>query len=113
MSCYQCSMKAVCIMCLIFLFFNDTATTEIYTLALHDTLPIRLCCIFRDGKRRKSPNGLPASMPDRKSTRLNSSHLVMSYAVLCLKKKKKKGGQGHLAPAQQTYTRCLITTLST
>src|SRR5437588_11851159 len=70
-----------------FFFFNDTATTEIYTLSLHDALPI-----------------FPASPPwsrcsawsrrcscreDRKSTRLNSSHTVISYAVFCLKKKKR------------------------
>src|ERR1039457_7356522 len=66
-------------------FFNDTATTEIYTLSLHDALPIFLprwpvFCIRSNrcaGNRRKE---------DRKSTRLNSSHLVISYAVFCLKK---------------------------
>src|SRR5258708_16825805 len=77
-----------------FFFFNDTATTEIYTLSLHDALPIsrrrqqcgrgeknqRQRCLreeIRDWKRR-----------DRKSTRLNSSHQIISYAVFCLKKKK-------------------------
>src|SRR5947199_3927144 len=76
-------------------FFNDTATTEIYTLSLHDALPIsapdpglaRLVVAAgrseRDGRRRH-PVG------DRKSTRLNSSHLGISYAVFCLKKKKKE-----------------------
>src|SRR2546429_5622851 len=78
-----------------FFFFNDTATTEIYTLSLHDALPI--CC----GRRRLRP-GLwhrprrcchrpwhrQRSGPDRKSTRLNSSHGYISYAVFCLKKKK-------------------------
>src|SRR5256885_15937654 len=81
-----------------FFFFNDTATTEIYTLSLHDALPIcggRLpwpssgrCCWAG-----ASAPGCTACMrrsPDRKSTRLNSSHLVISYAVFCLKKKKKK-----------------------
>src|SRR5687768_18245949 len=74
-------------------FFNDTATTEIYTLSLHDALPI-------------SPRLAPARaedvvgdccweykmvlLPDRKSTRLNSSHGYISYAVFCLKKKKKQ-----------------------
>src|SRR5258707_12049235 len=95
-----------------FFFFNDTATTEIYTLSLHDALPISL-----------TGNGLPAGeigriglsisrgthgqriyalidtqqggesrarWRDRKSTRLNSSHANISYAVFCLKKKKKK-----------------------
>src|SRR5260221_2064856 len=76
-----------------FFFFNDTATTEIYTLSLHDALPI-------------SPSGHEQSEPhmaemepctenektDRKSTRLNSSHTVISYAVFCLKKKKNTQG---------------------
>src|SRR5256885_7531231 len=87
--------------CILFFFFNDTATTEIYTLSLHDALPI-----FAAGRRETSgagsadagPDG-PAEHPsenrgavgaryllDRKSTRLNSSHLVISYAVFCLKK---------------------------
>src|SRR5574337_1842336 len=71
-----------------FFFFNDTATTEIYTLSLHDALPI-----FR------TPNGADGGgwgwshrvlVLDRKSTRLNSSHHSISYAVFCLKKKKIK-----------------------
>src|SRR5256885_6456138 len=81
-----------------FFFFNDTATTEIYTLSLHDALPIwgeRSGC---PSARRASPSrstfGRRPNAPrprseDRKSTRLNSSHLVISYAVFCLKKKKK------------------------
>src|ERR1035437_10497535 len=68
----------------LFFFFNDTATTEIYTLSLHDALPIlggdqsrcSACCLW----------WLPRA--DRKSTRLNSSHANISYAVFCLKKKK-------------------------
>src|SRR5206468_12655786 len=82
-------------------FFNDTAPTEIYTLSLHDALPIlggprpdarpagdeqagvhhpqRLFVVAMLGEHR-----------DRKSTRLNSSHDQISYAVFCLKKKKKK-----------------------
>src|SRR6266850_5116179 len=69
-----------------FFFFNDTATTEIYTLSLHDALPIWPCTTRRPPWARRC-----RSMPtDRKSTRLNSSHLVISYAVFCLKKKKKK-----------------------
>src|SRR5215208_3031722 len=76
-----------------FFFFNDTATTEIYTLSLHDALPIRKRRAHRSSGRR-----LPAPPPtriarrppgDRKSTRLNSSHVAISYAVFCLKKKKK------------------------
>src|SRR2546422_6963387 len=81
-----------------FFFFNDTATTEIYTLSLHDALPIS----GRAGQRRRlhvgeqravggqfGPFG-PADqvVQDRKSTRLNSSHGYISYAVFCLKKKK-------------------------
>src|SRR5256885_4583145 len=71
-----------------FFFFNDTATTEIYTLSLHDALPI--CQQQRAGAKR-GPRCLAGWLggQDRKSTRLNSSHLVISYAVFCLKKKKK------------------------
>src|SRR5438309_10612482 len=84
---------------LFFLFFNDTATTEIYTLSLHDALPIwdglppsylteiRELIDAAGGRTL----GLFSSMrADRKSTRLNSSHSSISYAVFCLKKKKKK-----------------------
>src|SRR2546428_5558981 len=76
-----------------FFFFNDTATTEIYTLSLHDALPI---CSHRAGARFCAHLSLHAGDPgdpgwaraDRKSTRLNSSHDQISYAVFCLKKKK-------------------------
>src|SRR5690242_20997522 len=83
-----------------FFFFNDTAPTEIYTLSLHDALPISLrarargdpatCALQRSGNAapRRTPGG--NSPTDRKSTRLNSSHMSISYAVFCLKKKKKK-----------------------
>src|SRR6266705_199822 len=74
-------------------FFNDTATTEIYTLSLHDALPIlavRLPGPFPPGR---GPRRFPRGRRDRKSTRLNSSHRTSSYAVFCLKKKKiQKGG---------------------
>src|SRR5438874_11945254 len=76
-------------------FFNDPAPTEIYTLSLHDALPIcaqsirwrygRIRPSSRDASRRRFKDGL-----DRKSTRLNSSHVEISYAVFCLKKKKKR-----------------------
>src|SRR3712207_8553033 len=88
-----------------FFFFNDTATTEIYTLSLHDALPISAA------QARAAPAARRAAPPkgrgrgynylirtwlsarndtqDRKSTRLNSSHANISYAVFCLKKKKK------------------------
>src|SRR2546422_2236184 len=81
-----------------FFFFNDTATTEIYTLSLHDALPISLVWYSRFPERtppRRSIGRRPWSCcaatcaPDRKSTRLNSSHGYISYAVFCLKKKKR------------------------
>src|SRR2546426_9347337 len=85
-----------------FFFFNDTATTEIYTLSLHDALPISpkamaaaqlmpgntACATTATAAVVASTR--PIARRDRKSTRLNSSHLVISYAVFCLKKKKKK-----------------------
>src|SRR5438270_14036775 len=76
-----------------FFFFNDTATTEIYTLSLHDALPI---CAGQQGqevlREERCPGDLAlvVRLVDRKSTRLNSSHSQISYAVFCLKKKKKK-----------------------
>src|SRR5256885_8487208 len=91
-----------------FFFFNDTATTEIYTLSLHDALPI--CSVYDSAEQGLKPPMVQAEAAadadgsgdagrrlqahtrlqslDRKSTRLNSSHLVISYAVFCLKKKK-------------------------
>src|SRR6478736_6895511 len=68
-------------------FFNDTATTEIYTLSLHDALPIL------KRRRQDSPQHVECRLDarraeDRKSTRLNSSHSQISYAVFCLQKKK-------------------------
>src|SRR3712207_8163555 len=70
-------------------FFNDTATTEIYTLSLHDALPIseRLTRVIYRPSPWRSRFARLASWPDRKSTRLNSSHANISYAVFCLKKK--------------------------
>src|SRR3989339_105080 len=71
-------------------FFNDTATTEIYTLSLHDALPIwlRTQLVAKQMSRgRKVPNARVRNDQDRKSTRLNSSHDQISYAVFCLKKK--------------------------
>src|SRR5690606_41950323 len=84
--------------------FPEPATTEIYTLSLHDALPI----LSRTNSRRRFPRewplpsrrahenrrssfwqqNRPSKLPDRKSTRLNSSHVKISYAVFCLKKKK-------------------------
>src|SRR5216683_6373738 len=80
---------------LFFFFFNDTATTEIYTLSLHDALPIssRLPRSSSSPSTaalpRRNPSVVRRAMSDRKSTRLNSSHDQISYAVFCLKKKKK------------------------
>src|SRR5437763_9966656 len=86
-----------------FFFFNDTATTEIYTLSLHDALPISKVIALRffmgeplpplASVARVSPTSRPHKKEDRKSTRLNSSHRCISYAVFCLKKKKKKTKQ--------------------
>src|SRR2546427_5235981 len=87
-------------------FFNDTATTEIYTLSLHDALPI---WPLRAGPHPQGPLGAgPGRTPrleppgadqppgrDRKSTRLNSSHSQISYAVFCLKKKNAERWVAH------------------
>src|SRR5271169_6998160 len=70
-----------------FFFFNDTATTEIYTLSLHDALPIRAASPTNSAPDRPTPEKGCGSTADRKSTRLNSSHGSISYAVFCLKKK--------------------------
>src|SRR6266516_5119081 len=74
----------------VFFFFNDTATTEIYTLSLHDALPISRSMASRSGcVHTVQTRGIVSSTPrDRKSTRLNSSHRTSSYAVFCLKNKK-------------------------
>src|SRR5438552_18893054 len=86
-----------------FFFFNDTATTEIYTLSLHDALPICPRAARGDpgpGQRRQGGVLLPPwrfPVSDRKSTRLNSSHQIISYAVFCLKKKKKKKKQNNIS----------------
>src|SRR3712207_9591898 len=91
------------LLCTSFFFFNDTATTEIYTLSLHDALPIfspngrderlgplapEAVEVFRRTHDLPSHFILFLGTLDRKSTRLNSSHANISYAVFCLKKKK-------------------------
>src|SRR5471030_3349323 len=81
----------LCVFIFVFFFFNYTATTEIYTLSLHDALPILvLQLVFASCGHPNAPSGMLMNSPhseDRKSTRLNSSHLGISYAVLCLQKK--------------------------
>src|SRR2546430_17644294 len=84
-----------------FFFFNDTATTEIYTLSLHDALPISVTGGRRDSLANIRSRANPRSFrqrKDRKSTRLNSSHSQISYAVFCLKKKNTT--THHLPPSQ-------------
>src|SRR2546430_2819442 len=106
-----------------FFFFNDTATTEIYTLSLHDALPICVgagrdfdFALSRSDRldedplgshRVEDPDGIERGQgeaagvaprrhrTDRKSTRLNSSHSQISYAVFCLKKKKNNKHIAH------------------
>src|SRR5688572_31495718 len=98
-----------------FFFFNDTATTEIYTLSLHDALPIFLFFIGSTCQKvtlffcNTSPE-----VVDRKSTRLNSSHSQISYAVFCLKKKKKTQHKQHqyTLPTSQTATSSTLIQLS-
>src|SRR6266567_7161965 len=76
-----------------FFFFNDTATTEIYTLSLHDALPIFVAPRHVERHLLFGERTLGAH-EDRKSTRLNSSHSQISYAVFCLKQKKKSSIPG-------------------
>src|SRR5262245_64285308 len=75
-----------------FCLFNAAAPTEIYTLSLHDALPISRGrrCLRRGARSGGGRDRQHGAARDRKSTRLNSSHLGISYAVFCLKKKKKK-----------------------
>src|SRR3989475_12716429 len=98
-ACLRSSVSTPIHLSLSFFFFNDTATTEIYTLSLHDALPIcpepgarhahgldgAVDCGAPDAHTRRDTQD-----QDRKSTRLNSSHSQISYAVFCLKKKKKR-----------------------
>src|SRR2546430_13667577 len=103
---------------MLFFFFNDTATTEIYTLSLHDALPILSTSSTATRRARRasssasssaSPSTATRSRPnltrtktDRKSTRLNSSHSQISYAVFCLKKKQRQHSVD--LPQSHTYT---------
>src|SRR5207253_9575986 len=77
--------------------FNATATTETYTLSLHDALPIysaRTRPAVRDRPTPAARSAVPGAASDRKSTRLNSSHVAISYAVFCLKKKSTAPAAG-------------------
>src|SRR5205809_7749716 len=78
-------------------FFNDTAPTELYTLSLHDALPIFEFPVVEAAMQYRRPlrfdDFVDVGVRDRKSTRLNSSHGYISYAVFCLKKKKKRYSQ--------------------
>src|SRR2546430_7283836 len=102
-----------------FFFFNDTATTEIYTLSLHDALPISSESSgqtepfhfaptgphhdeAQSPRQHLSAHGKP-SYQDRKSTRLNSSHSQISYAVFCLKKKKSGNDDLIARPKHMTH----------
>src|SRR5258708_18434379 len=103
-------------------FFNDTATTEIYTLSLHDALPIYdvgdarfdahraqpgLHCHHAPFSRSLSPSTAPR---DRKSTRLNSSHQIISYAVFCLKKKNNAIDRLHQEFKRRSKTQPVLPT---
>src|SRR5690625_7224655 len=87
---------------LLLFFFNEPTTTQIYTLSLHDALPIS--SMSTDGMDFVRSSALSAvlmlsaatcvAFSDRKSTRLNSSHVAISYAVFCLKKKIQDERQG-------------------
>src|SRR2546429_2186455 len=100
-----------------FFFFNDTATTEIYTLSLHDALPIWMGSTSpsRLNSRTNGPAECTSARTegncrrDRKSTRLNSSHGYISYAVFCLKKKKtneREAGPRHTLISGASYRTC-------
>src|SRR2546430_13671375 len=87
-------------------FFNDTATTEIYTLSLHDALPIyphQAQVVGQNHQRHQGERCHEAgAKEDRKSTRLNSSHSQISYAVFCLK--KINGGE---IPSEPHFRACI------
>src|SRR5438128_3856274 len=93
-------LLSICSLCRRCFFFYDPAPHEVYTLSLHDALPI---CVYGDALRERcnelfgdgilSAIDCVAEQLDRKSTRLNSSHGSISYAVFCLKKKKKNSKQ--------------------
>src|SRR5688500_19748097 len=90
--------------------FNVAATTAVYPLSLHDALPIRGGASWMTGSPRSSARQISPllySSPDRKSTRLNSSHLVISYAVFCLKKKNPEDEQRGYVASSARQRECL------
>src|SRR5437868_11344369 len=96
-----------------FFFFNATAPTEIYTLSLHDALPISARChvdgngpgLEAAGRPDRAAGTGRGRKRDRKSTRLNSSHVSISYAVFCLKKKKRPSRWSTKASADTSMRR--------
>src|SRR5207245_11429004 len=90
-----------------FFFFTETATTELYTLSLHDALPIyppqpdRPAMPARPKTPREILDAIDKALEDRKSTRLNSSHGSISYAVFCLKKKKRAVWMASILPSKR------------
>src|SRR5436305_14290978 len=93
--CALCFLHVITLLCAFFFFFTDPPPTEIYTLSLHDALPISLATLvvlltlvsLRADYQKYAAVVYALSFIDRKSTRLNSSHVRISYAVFCLKKK--------------------------
>src|SRR5207245_10928495 len=100
-----CRLRAPVLFPLLFSLFHGPAPTEIYTLSLHDALPIyqqrdRFCCPGRAARIERFQDAMcgqrdmsDRSKRDRKSTRLNSSHGSISYAVFCLKEKERGVGE--------------------
>src|SRR6476620_6832326 len=96
---------------LCFFFFNDTGSTEIYTLSLHDALPISLAAAAVAAGSRVACPPAPAvgtAPRDRKSTRLNSSHVNISYAVFCLKKKSDRRHGDEALSTERAMCRRLV-----
>src|ERR1051325_12238181 len=92
-------MFTILSVCSFFFFFNDTATTEIYTLSLHDALPIWQRC---SGRPAWAPRSCPTGSSPRSEEHTSElqSPYVISYAVFCLKKKKNSTHQPHARPTQ-------------
>src|SRR5437870_9554167 len=95
-----------------FFFFNDPPPAEIYTLSLHDALPICRSRLLRRWRRGAARARTCFHNGDRKSTRLNSSHVAISYAVFCLKKKNYSTGH-YTSQQQKTFVDVQSTTIDT